>query len=342
MTTIASKDLHNFAVTLLHKGGFTEAHAEDVAKVLVWADARGTASHGVLRIPRYVQMVEQGRVDPGAKLEKLSSDGAVTVLDAGNMPGATAMLGAMDESIGIAKRMGIGWCSVKNLSHAGAVGFYAMQAAQKGMVGIVMSASIPLMAYHGAKAAGLSTNPISIAVPKSGNPLLLDMSTSTVALGKITHAKDARQSIPEGWGTDENGTPTTDPEKVKTMTPLGGPKGSGLSLMIEILASILISNPVISESLKGGKSAMNGLTLAIDINRFCDPDTFAVQIEELVTTLKLLPKADGIDEILMPGERGYKLANTRMQEGIPLASGTVERLTELAKRYDIPVPSTFK
>jgi ureidoglycolate dehydrogenase (NAD+) len=86
---------------------------------------------------------------------------------------------------------------------------------------------------------------------------------------------------------------------------------------------------------------MNGLTLAIDITRFCNPDTFAAQIKELVATLKLLPKAEGVDEILMPGERGYRLADTRMQEGIPLAAGTVERLTELAKRYDIPVPSTF-
>src|SRR5207244_4246743 len=107
------------------------------------------------------------------------------------------------------------------------------------MAGIVMTASGPMMAYHGAKVAGVSTNPIAIAVPgKTHRPYLIDMSTSTVAYGKVLTAKDAGTSVPSGWGIDAAGRDTTDPHQIKTLLPLGGPKGSGLSFMIECLASL--------------------------------------------------------------------------------------------------------
>ena len=310
----------------------------DTAKVLVWADARGTASHGVLRIPRYVEMVKEGRIDPGATFEVERCDGAIAVAEAGNMPGASAMLAGTEKALDVADSFGVGWCSVKNITHAGAVGYYAMQAAKRGMIGIVMSASGPLMAYHGARVSGLSTNPISIAVPTTADPILLDMSTSTVALGKIMHARDAGQDIPQGWAIDQDGHPATDPATVKTLTPLAGPKGSGLSLMIEILASVMVGNPVISEALSGGKAAMNGIALAVDVKRFGDPDQFAQQILDLVRVLKALPKAIGTEEILLPGERGFRLAAERSHSGIPLAAGTTARLTDLATRLNVTKP----
>ena len=248
----------------------------------------------------------------------------------------------MRQAMDIASIQGLGWCSVKNITHAGAVGFYAVQASMQRMLGIVMSASGPLMAYHGARVSGVSTNPISIAVPKSGDPILLDMSTSTVALGKIMHARDAGQPIPEGWAIDDAGEPATEPSKVKTLTPLGGPKGSGLSLMIEVLASVLVGNPVISSALAGGKAAMNGIALAIDIERFGNPDLFAAQILELSEALKALPMAKGTDEILLPGERGFRLAETRARDGTPLTEGTATRLRDLAERLNVTTPDGLK
>ncbi len=336
MRTVPAHDLHEFAVSLLTAGGFTQHHAEDTARVLVWANARGADSHGVLRIPRYVEMVEQGRIDPAATPDIERHEGAVAIMDARNMPGATAMLAAMDEAVGIAERLGTGWCSARNITHAGAVGYYAMQAAERGLLGIVMSASRPLMAYHGARVSGLSTNPIAIAVPQDGHPLLLDMSTSTVAFGKIMHARDAGTAIPPGWGIDETGAPATDPARVAALAPLGGPKGSGLSLMIEVLCSVLVGNPAISEALAGGKATMNGLALAVNIGAFAEKEVFARQIAELVAALKGLPTTAGTDAILMPGERGFRLAEARYRDGIPLAGGTVARLAELAERLDVP------
>lgn len=338
MTAIAVEALKSFAVELLVAGGFHRAHAKDTAQVLVWANARGTASHGVLRIPRYVELVEQGRINAGANLVEEDCNAAICILNAQNMPGATAMLAGMDKAVDIAGQFGFGWCSVKNITHAGAVGYYALRAVERGMLGIVLSASMPLMAYHGARASGLSTNPIAIAVPSSGEPLLLDMSTSTAALGKILHAKDTNSDIPADWGLDENGRSTTNPNRVETLTPLGGPKGSGLSLMIEIIASVLVANPVLSEALNSKKAAMNGVALAVDISRFTDIDTFALQLTDLVSAIKQLPKAAETDSILMPGERGYRQMAHCAENGIDLSAGTVNRLKHLATQLDVSCP----
>lgn len=338
MTLFRPDDLKSYAAALLQAGGYAPAHAERTADILVWANARGTNSHGVLRIPRYIEMVQQGTIDPTAEPEVVSQDGAMAVVEAARAPGPSAMVKAIDTAIDIASRFNIGWCSARNITHAGAVGYFALRAAERGYIAIVMTASGPLMAYHGAKVSGLSTNPISIATPSKAQPLLLDMSTSTVALGKIMHAKDAGTDIPAGWAIDAEGAPATDPAKVSTLTPLGGPKGSGLSLMIEVLSSVLIGNPVISTVLGGGKGAMNGAALAIKVEAFGAPDVFAKHIADLSHQIKGLPKAPDTDEILLPGERGFRLAQTRMHNGIPVADGTIKRLADLGERLGIPQP----
>ena len=335
-------DLKAYAARLLQAGGFSPVHAKRTADILVWANARGANSHGVLRIPRYIEMVEQGSIDPMADPKLVQQDGAIAVLEAARAPGASGMVAAMDAAIDIAERVNIGWCSARNITHAGAVGYFALRAVERGCIGIVMTASGPLMAYHGAKVSGLSTNPISIAAPSRGRPLLLDMSTSTVALGKVMHAKDAGTTIPAGWAIDANGAPATDPNQVATLTPLGGPKGSGLSLMIEVLSSVLISNPVIATVLDGGKGVMNGAALAIKVDAFGAPEVFAEHITNLGQRLKALPKAPDTDEILLPGERGFRLSDVRMQEGIPVADGTMKRLVDLGKRLGVVPPSAIK
>lgn len=341
MTLFRANDLKAYAANLLQAGGYAPAHAQRTADILVWANARGTNSHGVLRIPRYIEMVQQGLIDPIAHPETIKQNGAMGVIEAARAPGPSAMVSAIDTAIDIAGRFNIGWCAARNITHAGAVGYFAMRAAERGYVGIVMTASGPLMAYHGARVSGLSTNPISIAVPSANWPLLLDMSTSTVALGKIMHAKDAGHAIPEGWALDASGAPATDPAQVATLTPLGGPKGSGLSLMIEVLSSVLIANPVIATVLSGGKGAMNGAALAIKVDAFGASEVFARHIADLGRRLKDLPKAPETDEILLPGERGFRLSQARMQGGIPVAEGTLKRLADLGNTLGVSPPATI-
>jgi ureidoglycolate dehydrogenase (NAD+) len=250
------------------------------------------------------------------------------------------MVAAMREAIATASQFSIGWCSVRNITHAGAIGYYALAAAREGQVGIATTASIPLMAYHGSRVPGVSTNPIAIAVPTNHDPILLDMSTSTAALGKIMAARDAGRDIPDDWGIDADGRPTTDPAKVATLTPLGGPKGSALSLMIEILASVLVANPVIAPALaKDGAAAMNGMALALKIDAFGPPDRFRAEVERLADALKALPRADGNAAILMPGERGFATAAQRQIDGIPLPAGTARRLAQLAAELGVDPPA---
>ncbi|MBI5321847.1 Ldh family oxidoreductase [Bradyrhizobium sp.] len=336
-------DLQRYAAALLVGGGFGRKQAEQTAEVLVWANARGVDSHGVLRIPRYVEMVEAGTIKPDAEPAVVERKGAISVLEAARAPGATAMVAAMQEAVEQAGKFGVGWCSARNITHAGSIGYYALLAAAKGFVGIVMTASGPLMAYQGSRGSAVSTNPLAIAVPSAGQPIVLDMSTANVALGKVMAAKDAGKSIPPDWAVDEAGQPTTDPRQVATLTPLGGPKGSGLSLMIEILASVLVNNPVIAPALSGkGTGRMNGLAIAVQIDAFGSSNRFAQDVAHLAQTLKAVPLAAGTSSILMPGERGFAEAASRRAAGIPLPSSTVARLAKLADRFGVGPPSPVK
>ena len=336
------EDLQRYAAALLAGGGFGCKQAEQTAEVLVWANARGVDSHGVLRIPRYVEMVEAGAIVPGAEPAVVERKGAISMLEASRAPGASAMVAAMQEAVEQAAKFGVGWCSARNITHAGAIGYYALQAAAKGFVGIVMTASGPLMAYQGSRGSAVSTNPLAIAVPSQGEPIVLDMSTANVALGKVMAARDAGKPIPPDWGVDETGQPTTDPKRVATLTPLGGPKGSGLSLMIEVLVSVLANNPVIAPALAGkGAGRMNGLAISVQIDAFGAIDRFTNDVAQLAQALKAVPLAADTTPILMPGERGFAEAAVREARGIPLPSGTVARLAKLAERFGVGPPPTI-
>jgi ureidoglycolate dehydrogenase (NAD+) len=341
-TLFRAEDLQRYAAALLRGGGFTERQALQTSEVLVWANMRGVDSHGVLRIPRYVEMVESGIIDPAAEPSIVRRDNAVSVLEARRAPGATAMVAAMDEAIERATQFGVGWCCARGITHAGAIGYYALEAARRGCIGIVMTASGPLMAYHGSRVKGVSTNPIAIAAPSQGDPVLLDMSTATVALGKIMAARDAGIAIPERWGLDGEGRPTTNPAEVTTLMPMGGPKGSGLSLMIEIIASLLIANPVIAPALEGaGSAAMNGMALAMRVGAVGELDAFRGEVDRLAAAVRALPRAAGVESILMPGERGFCTAAERRRDGIPLSIGTLKRLSALGNRYGIAAPAAL-
>ena len=339
---LTKSDLTNFAAAIFTAAGVAPDMAARWAEAVVWANLRGVDSHGVIRIPRYVDLLRKKSINPRPAMRVERSAGAIAVLDADRAPGAIGMARAMDEAIARAKDVHVGWCAAKNITHAGAVGWFALQAARAGMAGIVMTASGPLMAYHGARVAGVSTNPIAIAVPgKKRRPLVLDMSTSTVANGKVMAARDRGEPVPVGWGLDAEGRDTTDPKKIATLTPLGGPKGSGLSLMIECLASLTVGSPLISLALAGGLAEdpfLNGVAIAVDLAAIGDLDTFTTEVDRLGDAITGLPRAAGVDRILLPGERGDAILAEREANGIPVAAGTWKRLVAAAKGLGVEAP----
>jgi ureidoglycolate dehydrogenase (NAD+) len=343
MPKVAAAELNHFARDVFESAGVAPGNAAIWAETLIWANLRGVDSHGVLRIPRYVELLAKGEINPTPNLQRLRSAGAIALLDADRAPGPVAMHRAMEEAIAHARAVHVGWCVARNITHAGAVGHFALKAAAAGMIGVVMTASVPLMAYHGSKGSVVSTNPIAIAVPAGQRPpLLLDMATATVALGKITQARNSGSTIPPDWGIDKNGVSTTDPHQVATLLPMAGMKGSGLSLMIECIASLAAANPVIAPAL-GGRTGtnMNGVAIALDIAAFGDRSDFLDDVDALCQAVAAQPTAPGVQRLLLPGERGDAVRAERERSGIPLPAGTWSGLAAVAAQRGIAMPVPF-
>jgi ureidoglycolate dehydrogenase (NAD+) len=211
------------------------------------------------------------------------------------------------------------------------------------MAGIVMSASGPMMAYPGTRVAAVSSNPIAFSVPRrGGRPYLLDFSTGVVANGKIMAAADRAEKIPVGWGLDAEGHDTTDPKAVETLLPLGGAKGAGLSFMIECLTSLLLSEPRIAPDLEswaiGDDPFLNGSVIAINPGAFGDRDKFEREAERLGNAIAGLARADGVEKIMLPGERGDAIRAEREQKGIPIPKGTWQRIGKAAQALGVKPP----
>jgi ureidoglycolate dehydrogenase (NAD+) len=338
---VAAADLDDFAARAFIACGVAPGHAAQWAKVLVWADLRGVGSHGVMRIPAYVAHLAAGEFNPKPQIRQLFAAGALSVIDADLAPGPVGMEAAMAMAMQGAREHRIGWCVARAITHPGAIGYYALRAAEAGLVGVAMSASQPLMAYFGARTPALSTNPIAIAVPAAGRPpIVLDMSTSTVSMGKVMQARASGQPIPSDWGVDRDGRPTTDPHAVEMLQPLGGAKGSGLSLMIECLTSLCAGLPLIEPVLSSGQPLagrpMNGVAIALDVP---DPERFRSEVTALARAIGALPPAEGVERVLLPGERGDAVSAERRRLGIPLPAAVVRALSELGDELGVPFPA---
>ncbi len=319
--------------------GMSAAHAGKVAEVLVWADLRGAPSHGVQRVPRYVEIIAQGDMNPRPDIKIVKDLPAAIIIDADRGPGQVSMMLAASEATKKARACGIGLALVRRTTHTAALGYYTRLAALEGIAAIAASASWPNMGYHGTAQVGVATNPFSIAVPRGDEPLVLDMATAVVALGKIVHAARSGQSIPLGWALDDDGKPTTDPKKATLPLPLGGPKGSGLSLMIECIASLITDNPILVDTLEGtelaNKHRQNAFLIAIDVAAFGLLDDFTTSLERTIKDLKALPRQEGVDEILMPGERGSRELKKRQQTGITIPAATWAEIARVAEKFGV-------
>jgi ureidoglycolate dehydrogenase (NAD+) len=333
---IGHAELEAFVSAIFVAAGLSREHADAWAKMLVWANLRGTDSHGIIRIPRYIDLVKAKSINAKPDIRVTRKPGAAAiVLEADRAPSAVALTRAMSEAVNAAREVGVGWCAARHITHTGAIGYFALQAADAGMAGIVMSASGPMMAYPGTRVPAVSSNPIAFAVPRrGGRPLLLDFSTGVVANGKIMGARDRGEKIPLGWGLDAQGNDTTDPSAVETLLPMAGAKGAGLSFMIECLTSLLVSEARIAPDLEswaiGDDPFLNGSVLAIDPAAFGNREMFEREAERLGRAIAGLPRAKGVDQIMLPGERGDAIRAERAVKGIPIPNGTWQRIMKAA------------
>jgi ureidoglycolate dehydrogenase (NAD+) len=341
---VPAADLRSFAAALLEKGGLRPEHARTTADVFVWAALRGVDSHGTARVPAYLELLAKGVANANPDIKVESTTPAAAVIDADRAPGPVALSAAADEAVRRARTTGIASVGVRRTVHTGAIGYYVSKIAEQGLVGLGFVAGMPNMGYTGVKGAAVATSPLAIAVPAAErDPLLLDMATATIALGKIRQAKASGTPLPEGAAATEDGTPTTDPEKAVMPLPLGGAKGSGMSLAFELLTSVLVGAPIFasfhSDDPQGRKHRQNALLIAIDPAAFGDPDAFTAAVDTTLGTLKGLPAADGAEGVFYPGERSAAVAAERAEKGIPVAPKVWRDLTERAWELGVGLPT---
>jgi LDH2 family malate/lactate/ureidoglycolate dehydrogenase len=332
---IGAERLERWVSRIFSKEGLSEDHAATVAKVLVWANLRGIDTHGVVRVPRYVDLIRAGDLNPRPAMATRNETAACVLLEADRAAGPVAMQHGTKLALERATQAGAGICLVRGTTHTAALGYYTHMAADAGMAAIAFSSSTANMAYHGARAAGVSTAPLAIAVPGEEAPIALDMASGMVSMGKLMQARRTGESLPPGCALDSSGLETTDARAAVLPLPLGGAKGSGLALLIECITSLASANPLLAEVLErtplGARHRQNGAVIALDIASFVDPAYFRREAGRLARAIRALPPQPGM-QILLPGERGGRTAQERRRDGIPLPNAVYEELRGLMEQ----------
>ena len=323
--------------------GMRPADAAVLARVLVWANLRGIDSHGVSRALRYIELFNKGEANAQPEISIKRPRPSVLVVEADRAPGPVALHAAMTEAIATARDTGVAWATVRATTLTGALGYYTSLAAEAGMIGIGIVAGMPNMGYEGARGPAVATSPLSIAVPAEHEPtVLLDMATAVIALGKITQYRNQGKELPPGVAATKDGTPTTDPELAAVPLPLGGAKGSGMSLVFELLTSVLAGNAIVSsfhgDGPDGRRHRQNAAVVALDVSAFMPLDEFRRAVDETLASVKALPRRDEAQEIRFPGERGARSEADRRAGGIPVPKKLWESLLAEAQRLGVEAP----
>jgi LDH2 family malate/lactate/ureidoglycolate dehydrogenase len=305
---------------------------------------RGLDTHGVSRIPMYLRLLANSDMNPRPEIATVRDTGASVLIEGDRGAGPVVMMQALAAAAAKARGAGIGMALARRTTHTAALGYYTQAAARDGLACIAMAVSSPNMAYHGARAAGVSTSPVSIAVPgEADGPIVFDMSTGVISLGRLMQAAREGLTIPPGSAIDRSGDPTTDGARAHVPLPMAGPKGSGIALMLEFLLSLAASNPLLAESLEGTaegrRHRQNGMVIAIDLAQFCDPVSYSAQARRLAAAIRALPADREAGGVRLPGERGDALQARRIREGIPLPAGVWSALEQAATPVGVSMPA---
>lgn len=343
----AAGTLQAFAVQALRQAGARPDDARLVADGLIGADLRGVHTHGVLRAGIYVARLRHGAINPAAELSVVREAGPIVAVDAGAGLGLAMASRAMDLAVDRASSHGAGIVGVRNSNHCGMLAWLAMRATSIGMIGIAISNADAQVAPWGARARYLGTNPVAMAVPAGDEPpIVLDMATSAVPHSRIQAAAARGEAIPLGWAVDSDGRPTTDPDQALrgALLTFGGPKGSGLSLMVDLLAGLLtgaLSGPAITPLYEGldRSQGLGHLLVALSVEAFGPSGEFTARVDRLIREIRALPPAEGHERVYLPGEIEHLRAEEYKRQGIPLPAQVVSEVRRLAAEEGIPVPT---
>jgi LDH2 family malate/lactate/ureidoglycolate dehydrogenase len=317
-----------------------------LAHTLVWADLRGVHSHGVMRVPEYVRRLTERGVNPAGQPRVLKDVGAALLVDGGNSMGQIGGTFAMRQAIERAGTTGVAAAALRGSNHCGAMAYYAVLALAEDMIGLAATNALPTMAPWGGLDALLGLNPLAVAIPAAEEPpLVLDISFGAAARGKIVVYHQKGLPIPEGWAFDAEGRPTTEPARALEglIQPIGGYKGTGLALVIGILASVLSGAGYGTEFGSAAEGARAGqdsqFFLALKVAAFEDAATFKRRVDGIIRQIHASRRAPGAERIYVPGELEHETAARYQREGIPLNAATLAGIVAVATRLGVdPAP----
>jgi uncharacterized oxidoreductase len=348
MPTLRADALKDFATRLLSAGGVGPDEAALVAESLVGANLRGHDSHGVMRIPSYLEFCKKGEAVPDAELRAIRRTPTIFVGDAHWGFGQTQAGRLARTLIEMAKASGVAIGTLVRCCHIGRLGEYCEMAAEAGLVSMVMvntHGHARRVAPPGGKAPRLGTNPLAIGAPAAGGPLILDFGTSATAEGKVRVKRIAGELCPDGWLLDCEGRSTNDPHSLYgnppgTIRPLGGDqayKGFALGLMIEIFSGALSGGVCIRE-VPINQIGNCVFMLVVDPAHVGGAEHFAREVGALTEFVRGCPRIDGVEEILLPGDPERRALKQRSARGIPMDDGNWGELVKLAGQLKVAVP----
>jgi LDH2 family malate/lactate/ureidoglycolate dehydrogenase len=344
MPTITATNLQELSAKLLESLGVNASEAHFVASALVSSNLRGVDSHGVALLRYYLEQLECGDMQAQGLPELLHVSGCTALVDGHNSLGQIVAKFCCDQAISLAIDHGAGIVSARRSNHFGAAAYWVQRLTSAGMIGVVLCNASSTVAPWQGKEARLGTNPICFGVP-GASPFLLDMATTNVAANKIFNAYNAgKSSIPEGWALDREGVPTTDTAEAYKglLQPLGGYKGSGLAVMVEMLCGVLSGGAVANElggiRFRGTTVGVSQFYMALDPKCFLDPGEYEARALALTDKLKAVAPAQGYDEVLVAGEPELRTEAHRRKHGIPLSDTVWQSLSEWANRQSVPLP----
>lgn len=332
-------DMLAFTKQAFHACGLSDADAATVAGAMIEADLTGADAHGIFRLPMYTRWLREGRINPKPDLKLIQGGPATAVVDGDNGMGHLVMTFAANSAVEIARQTGVAWVGARHSNHAGAAGVYAEIPLAHGMIGIYGAASSANhMAPWGGAEPLLGTNPIAFAIPAGEEaPIVLDIATSIASFGTIREHALQGVPIPEGWAIDRAGKPITDAKRTTegSLLPIGGYKGSGLSLMIGLLSGVLNSaafgRDVHEMGSDTSQRANTGqFVIALDMARFLPADVFLAEMDRHIRELSASQPLPGVDAVRLPGQERRRRRQDRRQNGIELSTALLRQLDDLA------------
>ena len=327
---------------LLRASGMDETDAGILSASVAHSDFTGIYSHGLSRFSNYLKRFNNGAMKPDAPVEIVSDRDNAVVFDCHNGCGVVDVVHAYEFLRERAADYGVVMGTARRSSNIGCGSYYAQLAARDGLIAIIGCNTVRCVAPFGGTDSLLGTNPIIVAVPAlEERPIILDISTTVTAMGKIQAAAREGRPIPEGWALDADGLPTTDASEAKTVLPIAGPKGYGLAVMVEALSALLSGagfGAGVGFPNKGEQENTGFFIILVDPARFLPAEEFKRRVDEYIRSMKSSRRRAGVEEILMPGELEMRRFDETMKTGHEVTPALERELADWCSRLGISKP----